>query len=218
MQLLYECGNCSNVYKVPVQKFTGNFQKLVCPSCRSFHYFGQSLDSDTSSDPTIENLTQEASKDSSPGPTIPSADISWKCGVCSSPYHFNLDRTTESGVKITCTTCFQFFILQRIHSMVDMDQMVMTDSLSQESLAKRQPSPQIKKTPPAFEEEEVSQRFRRDEMEARMKSESLAINPSSEPQEEIVPFADSVASAQEEVAPVADNIASSQQEIEPIHA
>lgn len=148
-----------------VEKFTNSLQKVVCPSCQSSHYFGATQDIKDALEPTIEKMMVQNT-------TIPSLDpkfeqrtidqeIFWRCGVCESSYHFNLQRVTSHGIKVTCNTCFNFFILQKVGIMVDMDHMIMHE-VTPEKMDQSAQVPNAQDhgiLPPMIEESEVSGKF-----------------------------------------------------------
>jgi hypothetical protein len=127
MYFLFECGFCANLYQIQIEKISTSLHKVICPSCQNFHYFGAPQEKTKTNKPTIEkvgsshtkNLGIEASTDQKV-----SQELFWKCGICEENYNFNLNQVSGSGTKISCTTCFNFFILQQLGAMVDLDHMV----------------------------------------------------------------------------------------------
>lgn len=146
-----------------VEKFSNSLQKVVCPSCQSTHHFGATQDITDAQVPTIEKVSNQNSKMQSLDPKFDQRtidqEIFWRCGVCESSYHFNLNRVTTQGIKVTCTTCFSFFILQKVGVMVDLDHMVMQE-VSADKVLPSQFSPEERGfLPPEIDASEVSGRF-----------------------------------------------------------
>jgi hypothetical protein len=162
MYLLFECGICSSLYQVQVEKFSNSLQKVVCPSCQSFHYFGSSQEISNTQTPSIEKVFNQNSN----FPTLDSKieqrtiqqELYWRCGVCETGYHFNLDRVTSQGIKVTCTTCFSFFVLQKVGIMVDLDHMVMHE-VSPDIVLPSQLPPSERIMVPEIDINEVSGKF-----------------------------------------------------------
>ncbi len=171
MYLLFECGICSSLYQVQVEKFSNSLQKVVCPSCQSFHYFGAAQDTSGTEVPSIEKVFNKNAK-------IPAIDskfeersihqeLYWRCGVCESGYHFNLDRVTSQGIKVTCSTCFSFFILQKVGVMVDLDHMVMHE-VSPDKILSSQLPPDERGIPPEIDINEVSGKVNMHQLQEEM--------------------------------------------------
>lgn len=130
-------------------------------------------------EPTIEKLMVQNSKIPAIDPKFEqrtvSQEVFWRCGVCESNYHFNLDRVTSNGIKVTCNTCFNFFVLQKVGIMVDMDHMIMQDI----GTADKIPSTQIQNAekrgilPPVIDESEVSGRFNLNTLTSNLKKTEM---------------------------------------------
>lgn len=172
MYLLFECGICSSLYQVQVEKLSNSLQKVVCPSCQCFHHFGASQKDSNAQSPTIEKVfSQNSSPTKTPATqeqhTI-EQEVFWRCGVCETNYHFNLDKVTAQGVKVTCTTCFSFFILQKASVMVDLDHMLMHEVSPDKALPTNIPPENLLVHPPEIDEKEVSGKFNLSQLQEEM--------------------------------------------------
>jgi hypothetical protein len=150
------------LYQVQVEKFSNSLQKVVCPSCQSFHYFGTKQDTKQAGEPTIEKVFSQSIKVPATDPKLDSGSIDqeifWRCGVCESSYHFNLNKVTSQGIKVTCTTCFCFFVLQKVGVMVDLDHMLMHEVSADKPLPSTLPPDELA-VPPMIDINEVSGKF-----------------------------------------------------------
>ncbi len=149
------------MYQVQIEKLSNALQKITCPSCQTFYYFGQKQADMETTEPSIERVNTIIGKIptmNTPENTAESKEIFWRCGTCDSNYHFNMNRVTANGAKITCNTCFQYFVLQKIGNMMDLDH-ILTQEVSNKILLHK-PSDRLQRDfLSTIDDKEVSGRF-----------------------------------------------------------
>jgi len=113
MYFLYECGQCGALNQVDVSSWLQNKDRYACHECGHANSFGPVAPS-TKDKPVIEQMVRDKNQqDNIVAPqSVDKHDIEWECGICNHAYQFSTQNISLQGSKLTCSTCFNFILLQ----------------------------------------------------------------------------------------------------------